>query len=167
MSDDALTSYLNDHWAGAGAVHVVASRLARHNKHSDWAERLAWLADQMASDEQTLAAVREALGVEHGRLKRVGARTAERVSGLTPNRKLIGYSPMSCLLDTESLIAAVADKHSLWAALDGALSRDPRLIPFDFAGLEQRALEQLALLRDFHRTATVAALNGDEGVVHS
>jgi hypothetical protein len=167
MPDEALSRYLNDHWAGAGAGLVVARRLARNNKGTAWAERLTWLADQMASDEQTLAAIREALQVEDGRLKRAGARTAERVSGLKPNGRFLGYTPMARLFDIESAIAALADKQSLWAALGGALTRDPRLIPFDFAGLEQRSLEQLALLRDFHRAATVAALNGDETAVFS
>jgi hypothetical protein len=162
MSDDLLSIYLNDHWAAAGAGHALSRRLARNNKGTSWAERLNWLADQVASDEQTLAAVREALQVEDGGLKRAGARVAERVSALKPSGKILGYTPLSRLLDTESMIAGVMAKESLWAALGGALSRDPQLIPFDFAGLEQRALEQLALLRDFHRMAALAALNGDE-----
>ncbi|MGH8944610.1 MAG: hypothetical protein ACRDVL_00480 [Acidimicrobiia bacterium] len=162
MSNEAVSSYLNDHWAGVGAGLLVARRLARNNKSTVWAERLAWLADQMASDEQTLAAVREALQVDEGGLKRAGARAVERVSAWKPKGKLLGYTPMSRLLDTESTITSVIGKQSLWAGLGGALTRDPRLIPFDFASLEQRALEQLALLRDFHRVAIVAALNGDE-----
>lgn len=162
MADELLAIYLGDHWAGAGAGAALARRLARNNKSTVWAERLAWLADQVASDEQTLAAVREALGVEKGDLKRLGARAAERIAMLRPSGKLIGYSPLSRLLDTETMITGVAGKHSLWAALGTALHRDARLISFDFASLEQRAMEQLGLLRDFHRVATAAALAGDE-----
>lgn len=159
--DEAIEIYLNDHWAGAGAGAALAKRLARHNRDTIWSDRLASLANEVESDEHTLQAIRQALGVSGGRIKRAAALGMERFSALKPNGRSFAYSPLSRVVESEAMMAGISGKHRLWASLRAACADDPRLSGFDLAGLEQRAERQLEVLRAFHGAAAKNALSGE------
>lgn len=152
-----LEIYLDDHWAGAGAGENLASRLAGNNSRTRWAEALEDVAKRVGEDDRTLQEIRERLGVTGGGAKRKIAQIGERLSRLKLNGRLIGYSPLSRVVEVEALIAGVSAKRLLWTALTTAATANPVLAGYDFAGLEQRADEQLTVLRKFHREATEEA----------
>lgn len=155
--------YLRDHWAGAGAGEDLARRLADNNSRTHWADALDGVATRIAEDETTLGEVRDRLGITGGGWKRSLAQMGERVSRLKLNGRLLGYSPLSRVVEAEALIAGVTAKRLLWTAL-GTISGDhAQLARYDFAGLEQRADEQLATLRKFHREAVVEAFTSTTG----
>lgn len=153
-----LGIYLDDHRAGAGAGSALADRLATAGGGTEWGQRLRALADEIHADEQTLLAVREALGIGGGGLKRTLARIAERLGRLTPNGRIIRRSPLSTLVECEVLMAGVAGKQRLWAALRVGLGDDPRLAAVELTDAERRADLQLETLREFHEHVAAAVL---------
>lgn len=152
-----LEIYLADHWAGAGAGTNLAWRLAGNNSRTRWAQSLDEVATRIEEDDQTLEEMRDSLGISGGTWKRSLAQAGERLSRLKLNGRLIGYSPLSRVVETEALIAGVSAKRLLWTALAAAVADEPVLATYDLAGLEQRADEQLAVLRRFHREAVAGA----------
>lgn len=154
-----LEIYLDDHWAGAGAGERLARRLAKQNSDTEWADRLDQLADQIAEDDQTLAHIRSAFGIDGGKLKRAMAIGIERAGRLKLNGRFISYSPLSRLLECEALEAGVSAKRKLWTALRVAMAETPELNSFDLDRLVERADEQLDVLRSFHRFAAAMALS--------
>ncbi|HET8739814.1 MAG TPA: hypothetical protein VFO17_08795 [Acidimicrobiia bacterium] len=144
--------YLNDHWAGAGAGKALAKRVEGHNRGTEWGPILAEVATQIAEDERTLRELRERLGVGGGAAKRFLAVAGERVSRLKLNGRLVGFSPLSRLLEIEALICGVAGKKCLWSALR-AIPGSTDLSDFELERLEQRAIEQMEILMSAHEKA--------------
>lgn len=152
-----LEIYLRDHWAGAGAGEDLARRLADNNSRTSWAGELHDVATQIEQDDRTLSSVRDSLGMTGGRWKRSLAQIAERLSRLKLNGRLVGYSPLSRVVEVEALIAGVEAKRLLWTALEAVAPSHPELAHYDLADLERRADEQLDILRRFHRKAVAEA----------
>lgn len=132
--------------------------MARENADIGWAEKLAGLADEIKADDRTLGELRRVLGVRSGLFKRAVARVAAGVAPLKLNRRLVGYSPLSSVLEAEAMMAGVTAKKCLWAAMQ---SRGDLTSRFDFELLENRAQDQIGLLTGFHEAAAKAAFTGD------
>ena len=152
-----LEIYLDDHRAGATGGLRLARRLYRSNAKSPWAAELEELAHRIERDGRTLTQVREALGMDGGTLKAVAALAGERIARLKPNGHLLGYSPLSRVVEVEGLMAGVSAKRRLWAALEEVQNSFDALAPFDFEGLGAEAESQLDLLSRVHRWASVLA----------
>jgi hypothetical protein len=152
---DLLHIYLNDHRAGAVAGLRVARRSAGANRGGPWGERLRSLAGEIAEDLQTLDAVMTTLEVRPNPVKRLGAVAGELAGRLKLNGRVVGYSPLSRVLEMEGLIAGIGAKASLWVALEATGSQ--ALAAFDFPALVHRAHSQQDLVRELHGEAAAAA----------
>lgn len=154
-----LATYLNDHLAGATVGVELARRARGSNAGSELGRFLAELTVEIEEDRETLEEVLQAVGVGRDRLKLAGAWAGEKVGRLKLNGRLLGYSPLSRLVELEGLRLGVEGKACLWRLLRELA--DPRLSGFDFDALiaraerqcdelEQRRLEagRLALLAD-------------------
>lgn len=151
---DDLATYLNDHWGGAAAGRSLARRMRRGSTPDSWRTELTWLEDQIAADERTLGEIRTRLGVEGGRFKRPLGVVSERLALF----KLNGRTPLSRVLQAETLMGGVMAKQCLWAALRSGLPADHAVtLEFDFQALEKRGEQQLDLLRNFHERAAAEA----------
>jgi hypothetical protein len=155
-----LHTYLDDHFAGAGAGVALAHRLARNNEDTAWHPRLVSIATEIEADEATLAEVRRALSVDGGAAKRALALVGERLARLKPNGRVTGYSDLSRVVETESLLSGVAAKQRLWASLERSVMTHAALRRFDFVALGARAASQLDQLRAFHEQAAAVAFAG-------
>jgi hypothetical protein len=155
-----LHTYLDDHYAGAGAGVALAHRLAGNNRDTAWHPVLLSLAEEIETDEATLVRVRTKLSAEGGHLKRAMALVGERLARLKPNGQLRGYAPLSRVIEAESLMAGVTAKQRLWASLARTVRSQPALGEFDFAALAARAERQLDQLRMFHEQAAEVAFGG-------
>ena len=155
-----LHTYLDDHYAGAGAGVALAQRLARNNEDTPWHRTLQRIADEIEADQTTLEAVRARLSVDGGWVKRAIAVLGERLARVKPNGQLTGYSPLSRVIEAESLMSGVAAKQRLWASLDRSVPTHAALREFDFAALAARAGRQLDQLRAFHEQAAEVAFGG-------
>jgi hypothetical protein len=148
-----LGIYLEDHWAAAGAGTSLAKRLAKNNEGTQWYPELRRIADEVEQEQQTLSRLRETCGRGGFSVKRLLAQTAERVGRLKLNGSLIGYSPLSRVLELEGLISGVKARRMLWRSLrQTEVARN-----VDLDQLERRAKEQVDALVAIHKEATAVA----------
>ncbi len=162
MSESArrlLAIYLRDHRAGAVAGRRLAQRLAKENSH--WT-KLPSVAGEIEADETTLVLLMKTFGVSEGTLKKVTAASLELVERLKPNGQLVGYSPLSRVLELESLMSGVTAKRRLWASLRKLAQLGDTLDGIDFEELDRRAVDQLSTLASLHDTAVGLAFLDDE-----
>ena len=101
----------------------------------------------------------ERLGVGPHRLKDGAAWTLERVGRLKPNNKLLGYSPLSRVVELEGLVLGVTGKLALWESLKSAIGDG--LDGVEFEQLAERARDQRSRLEDLRRSAAAEALQED------
>jgi hypothetical protein len=87
-----------------------------------------------------LEQVMEAIGAGRDRVKTTAAMAGERLGRFKLNGQLLGYSPLSRVVELEGLALGVTGKLAMWRAMMSLA--DPRLAEFDFAALAERAERQ-------------------------
>ena len=157
LDRDLLSTYLQDHLAGATAGTELAKRAAAQNRSSELGTILSELAAEIEEDRGELEAIMDKLGVARDPLKVTLAWAGEKVGRLKLNGHLRGYAPVSRVLELEGLIAGVSGKLALWRALKEIAPSEPRLDRESLDLLAERARRQLAGLREQHRRAAAAA----------
>lgn len=160
MSEERyLAIYLNDHLAGSVAGIELAKRAAGNNGGTPAGEFLSQLVTDIDEDRAALEAIMDELGVRKDLLKDAAAWVAEKVGRLKLNGKLIGYSPLSQLVELEGLALGVEGKLSLWRALQEVQGQYPALAGADLDRLADRAKAQREGLERFRREAAADCLS--------
>jgi hypothetical protein len=118
-----LGVYLNDHLAGSTAGLELARRLARNE--AGWAGELTRIAEEIDEDRVALQDVMRTLGVKAQLYKPWLAWVGEKATRLKPNRRLTSRSPLSRVIELETMRLGVLGKGMGWRALRE--SGDPRL----------------------------------------
>jgi len=142
MDRKLLGIYLNDHLAGSTIGLELARRARGSNKSSEYGDVLDRIAREIDEDRETLKALMESLEIGHDRLKVGGAWIAEKLGRLKPNGRLLSYSPLSRLVELESLALGISGKLSLWEALREVAAEDARLDLEQLGRLAERAERQ-------------------------
>jgi hypothetical protein len=104
------------------------------------------LAREIEEDRDSLVDVMRELGIGIDRLKVLGGWGAEKLGRLKLNGRLLGYSPLSRVVELEALLLAVQGKLALWRSLEHLNTDIPRLGAVDFSALIARAQRQTAQL---------------------
>lgn len=151
-----LATYLRDHHAGATAGVELARRAAGSNQGNRYGDELARIAVEIAEDRDALEQVMSELGVRADPLKDRAAWVAEKVGRLKPNGSVIGYSPLSRVVELEGLVLGVTGKLALWESLKEVIG--PRIDGVDLDRLAERAADQRGRLEALRRTAASEAL---------
>ena len=154
-----LAIYLNDHLAAATAACELAKRSAASNRGSSYGPFLDEVAGEIAADRETLQEIMRALDVRTDQLKVMGGWAGEKVGRLKLNGRLLGYSPLSRVVELEALALGVRGKLGLWRALELIEPRYPALSRFVLGELIARAERQLEGLEQ-HRLAAVEEAMG-------
>lgn len=162
MDSKLRAIYLRDHLAGATAGSELAKRAAGSNRGTELGAVLERLSEEIREDRQSLLDVMGELGVSGDPLKSYAAWTAEKVGRLKPNGRLLGYSPLSRLIELEGLHIGIAGKLSLWQSLEATSSGEVTVV--DLGALIARAQRQLAELEP-HRIAAAREAFASEAVV--
>jgi hypothetical protein len=157
-AETRLSTYLNDHRAGAAGGVELARRLYEQNKDTEYGPELQSILRQIEEDIQSLDDVMTRLRVEHDPLKMAAAWAAEKAGRLKLNGQLLGYSPLSRLVEVEGLMLGVTGKLALWIALQDVYAGDPRLAEVDVGKLVDRAREQRQSLEQLRRRCAREAL---------
>jgi hypothetical protein len=151
-----LRTYLQDHHAGATVGAELARRSAGANEDSAFGPELARIAEEIAADRESLDRVMERLGVKPSALKDGAGWAAEKLGRLKPNNRLLGYSPLSRVVELEGLVIGVTGKLALWESLKVAIGDG--IDGIDFDELSARAADQRARLERLRRDAAAEAL---------
>jgi len=153
-----LTTYLNDHLGGSTAGLELAKRTRANNEGTEFEPSLARIASEIEEDREALIAMIQALGARPDPIKRAVGWAGEKLARAKPNGALIGYSPLSRLIEFEGLMLGVSGKLALWRALADAAPPALRSFPYD--ELIARAEAQRAELERCRIEAARAALRG-------
>ncbi|MEA2455011.1 MAG: hypothetical protein QOI45_1273 [Thermoleophilaceae bacterium] len=139
-----LGIYLNDHLAGSTVGLELAKRAANENEGTPYGEPLARVAAEIEEDREALKSLMDALEVKPDHPKVMAAWVAEKLGRLKPNGQILGYSPLSRLIELETLALGITGKLSLWEALTEVHGEDPRIDLEELKRLSERADEQRA-----------------------
>jgi hypothetical protein len=153
-----LATYLNDHLGGSANGRELARRALANNRGNEYGVALEDVVPQIEEDVDTLEELMDRLGVKPDRVKEAAGWTAEKLGRLKLNGQLLGYSPLSRLVELEGLMLGISGKLALWQALPPALANDPRVEGFDFARMIERAREQRRTVEQLRRRAALEAL---------
>ena len=159
-----LASYLNDHLAGATAGRDLARRARGSNRGNSFGGFLEGLAEEIDGDRRTLEELMDRLDIGTDRMKVYAGWVGEKVGRLKLNGRILGYSPLSRLVELEGLWIGVNGKLSLWQSLRSVADLDPALEGFDFDALIARAERQLEGLEKQRIDAAELALTGTDEV---
>ena len=153
-----LATYLNDHLGGSSTGRQLAQRTLQANRGNEYGVVLEDIVRQIEEDVASLEMVMDRLGVKPDRVKEAMGWTAEKLGRLKLNGQLLGYSPLSRLIELEGLMLGITGKMAMWIALSSALADDPRLEGIDLEHLAQRAREQRQTVERLRRQAAAEAL---------
>jgi len=152
MTPRLLRIYLQDHHA-ASAGGVALARRALGPDHP--------VAKQIVRDRETLERVMRQLSVAPSAIKTRVVRVAEHAGRLKLNGTLFKRSPLSSVVELETLVVGVRGKEALWTALQKA---DIRLED-DLEALAESARGQAAELETLRLRAAARAFSRDSGQV--
>ncbi len=156
-----LGVYLNDHLAGSTAGVQLLQRLVKVHRGSPAGPVLARLHVEVAADRDTLRSIMRALGVEEARYKLAAAWAAEKAGRFKANGYLLRRSPLSSVVELETMMLGVAGKAALWRVLHDLALEEPRLDAAQLESLLARADRQgseLEELRARHAAAAFSAV---------
>jgi hypothetical protein len=153
MTSRLLRIYLQDHHA-ASAGGVALARRALGSSHP--------LAKQIDRDRDALECVMRELAVTPSALKVGTVRVAELVGRLKLNGRIFKRSPLSSVVELETLVVGVRGKEALWTALQRA---GISLEDVDLEALGESARAQGAELEALRLTAVARAFARASGEI--
>ena len=144
MQRSFLAIYLQDHHAAGVAGTRLARRIANARATTN---DLSEVASEIHEDLASLETIMGTLGVDPDGTKDALARIGERLGRLKPNGRLRGRSPLSDVVELETLLVGITGKRALWLSLraSAAAPRDvlDRLI--ERAERQRTAVEEARL----------------------
>jgi hypothetical protein len=143
-----LGIYLNDHLAGATAAAELAGRVAGYRQDPEYRKRLAGLAADIAADRQALLRLMRGAGVPVRGHKIFAGWAAEKAGRLKPSANFLTRSPLSDLIELETLYLGIQGKVAGWRVLLAAASNDSLMDEKQFRVLLDRASDQLAVVEE-------------------
>lgn len=155
--NDMLSVYLNDHFAGSVGGVDLARRTAKAQRGTERGPTLQRIAAEITEDRTALVDIMGALGIPTRRYKAAGAWLVEKAGRLKPNGHLLSRSPLSSLVELETLMMGVEGKGAAWRTLRAVAEQDTRL---DAAALDEliaRAKAQADTLEELRLGAVAEA----------
>ncbi|MFD3851640.1 hypothetical protein ACFWVB_38070, partial [Streptomyces microflavus] len=119
---------------------------------------LADLAQQVEEDRDALADIMADLGVPTSQSKAAMGWLAEKAGRLKPNGHILSRSPLSDLLETESMLLGVLGKAACWRTLRILAESDERLPTDHLDTLLERAEQQSDTLEELRSAAASRTL---------
>ena len=137
-----LTNYLNDHLAGSVGALELLDRLIDTYREKPLEHFFRNLREDIEHDQEQLKELMEKLGADESAVRKAGAWLVEKLSRAKIELGEEAEGEVGLLLALEALVLGITGKRSLWRALQSASRTVPQLARLDYAGLENRAIEQ-------------------------
>ncbi len=153
-----LATYLDDHYTGATGGLELFRRAAEARTDAEGRAALTDLARQVDEDRESLARIMADLDLPRSQSKAAIGWLAEKAGRLKTNGHLFTRSPLSDVLEAESMLLGVLGKAACWRTLRVLAESDARLCADDLDVLLDRAEQQSATLEELRSTAAVRAL---------
>ncbi|MDX6227075.1 MAG: hypothetical protein QOI76_465 [Frankiales bacterium] len=142
-TDDRLLSvYLHDHLAGSAGGVELANRVAKAHADTPIGPALSRLAREIEQDRDALRQVLSDLRMPEHHVHEGLTWLAEKAARLKPNGQLIGRSPLSSLIELETMRIALEGKRAGWDTLRLLADDDERLDPGRLEALIARTIDQ-------------------------
>lgn len=154
-----LGIYLRDHLAGSRAGLELARRAEHENRGNPVGEYLTVFRVELEQDRAVLERVMKELDVSPPPLKERAMWLMERVGRLKLNGRLMGYSPLSRVMELEGLCMGTQGRLCLLRSLERLARMERRLAGIDFAALIARAEAQLKMLNRLRLLASDTAFS--------
>ncbi len=154
-----LGIYLNDHLAGATAGSERARHMARAYRGTALGAEMEPIATEIAQDRASLIGIMRQLGIPVRHYKVYAGLAAERLGRLKSNGHVVRRSPLSPLLELETLRLGVEGKAAAWETLRELADTDERLDPHQLDNLLERARGQQSRLEELRRRQTGRAFH--------
>jgi hypothetical protein len=148
--------YLNDHLAGSVVGSRLVRRIAKHNEGNQYGAAASRLVGEIEQDKATLEALMERLDVRKKKLRLAAAAVGETAGRLKPNGRMVGYSPLSRVIELEALTIGITGKLELWQSLKATGERVDGVDP---DRLIERADDQRNRVSDLRRRAAREAFS--------
>ncbi|MDQ6838795.1 MAG: hypothetical protein M3137_10810 [Actinomycetota bacterium] len=148
---EQLSTYLNDHHAGASGAIDLANKAAVNNEGTPLGTFWSELLKALEADMSSLHRIMDLLQVQPAALKQAAGKAGEKLSRLKLHEKVTGDADLSRLLELETLSAGITGKSDLWQALTELAKTDTRLAGVELARLGTRAKAQLKSVQQQHR----------------
>jgi hypothetical protein len=156
-----LGIYLNDHLAGSTAGVRLARRLAKRHHTLTAGPTLASISREIDEDRAAFLAILERLGVPRRLYKITIGWVAELLARAKTNGRALRRSPLSTVVELETLRLGVEGKHLAWLTLRTVAHHDPEL-DLDTTQLDtlaDRAADQAKRLEELRTAAVRDALS--------
>ncbi|MFP4598299.1 MAG: hypothetical protein ACLFVJ_08605 [Persicimonas sp.] len=154
---ELLSIYLQDHHATSTGALELVRRMIESNSDNIFGQKVEYVAGELIESRGQLEQVMDVLEVNPSRVKEAGMWLGEKLGRLKLNGQVVGYSPLSRMIEFEGLCMALNGQVRLWESLKIVADSDQRLASFDFDGLSEQAREQLERVEAMHRLAVEAA----------
>jgi hypothetical protein len=161
MDEDALSTYLNDHLAGAMVGCEQARQLEEMHADTPFRPEMSRVAAEIEEDRETLVALMEELDLGRSAVKQAGAWVAEKAGRVKFSGISAGDRELGRYLALEALSLGIEGKRSLWTALARLKATGDDLGSTDLERLIERAEAQREVI-ERQRIATALASFGDE-----
>ncbi|MFF3413991.1 transaldolase [Streptomyces sp. NPDC002698] len=155
---DLLAIYLNDHLSGATAGLELFRRAAQTRQYREQGTALAELAHEVEQDRDSLTQIMADLAVPTAYAKVALGWLAEKAGRAKPNGHLLSRSPLSDVLELESMLLSVQGKAACWRGLRTLAETDGRLFAEHLDVLIERADRQSAVLERLRLAAVESVL---------
>jgi hypothetical protein len=161
-NDRLLSIYLHDHLAGAAGGVELVRRAAKEQADSPVGPGLARLAEDVEQDREALRKLLTDLGMSDHAVHETFTWLAEKASRLKPNGQLIGRSPLTSLVELETIRIALEGKRAGWVTLRILADQDSRLDPVRLDLLIARAIDQADRAEQLRRTVAATVFRTTE-----
>lgn len=151
--EELLGIYLNDHLTGASVGVELARRSAKGQLAAHRRAELSLLAEEVEEDRGSLVRLMTSLGVPVQKHRVAAGWAVEKLGRLKPNGTWVHRSPLSDVIELESLRLGVEGKLCLWRLLRQLANTDTQISVVDLDDLEQRASAQIEMLEAMRREA--------------
>jgi hypothetical protein len=162
-TDDRLLSvYLHDHLAGAAGGVELAHRVAKAHADSPIGPALDRLAREIEQDRDSLRQILSDLRMPDHHVHEGLTWLAEKAARLKPNGQLIGRSPLSSLVEIETMRIALEGKRAGWVSLRILADHDSRLNTDRLDALIARAIDQADRAEQLRQTVAATVFRTTE-----